>query len=88
MSLLDKIDTAIQEKVNLNASELPPIKVLLVGTWTAGLKIAKKLRKDSAPPIKIKSDGSVFFNYSLWTQFQLLEFAATDTSDFFQKRKY
>lgn len=58
--LLDKIATSIQEKLNLNASELPLVKVLQGGTWTAGRKIAKELRKDGAPPIKIKSDGTVF----------------------------
>ncbi|MDJ0553079.1 MAG: DUF1688 family protein [Microcoleaceae cyanobacterium MO_207.B10] len=60
ISLLDKIATAIQEKLDLTASELPLVKVLQGGTWTAGRKIVKELRKDGATPIKIKSDGTVF----------------------------
>lgn len=60
ISLLDKIAQVIQEKLNLNSSELPLVKILQGGTWTAGRKIAKELRKDGAPPIKIKSDGTVF----------------------------
>lgn len=58
--LLDKIAKVIQEKLELTASELPLVKVLQGGTWTAGRKIAKELRKDGATPIKIKSDGTVF----------------------------
>ncbi len=60
ISLLDKIAKVIQEKLNLTSSELPLVKVLQGGTWTAGRKIAKELRKDGATPIKIKSDGTVF----------------------------
>ncbi|NEP85643.1 MAG: URC4/urg3 family protein [Okeania sp. SIO2C2] len=60
ISLLDKVAQVIQEKLNLNTSELPLVKVLQGGTWTAGRKIATELRKDGAPPIKIKSDGTVF----------------------------
>ncbi|NES78213.1 MULTISPECIES: URC4/urg3 family protein [Okeania] len=60
ISLLDKVAQVIQEKLNLNTSELPLVKVLQGGTWAAGRKIAKELRKDGAPPIKIKSDGTVF----------------------------
>lgn len=60
ISLLDKVAQVIQEKLNLNTSELPLVKLLQGGTWAAGRKIAKELRKDGAPPIKIKSDGTVF----------------------------
>ncbi|NEP06950.1 MAG: URC4/urg3 family protein [Okeania sp. SIO2G4] len=60
ISLLDKVAQVIQEKLNLNTSELPLVKILQGGTWTAGRKIATELRKDGAPPIKIKSDGTVF----------------------------
>ncbi len=60
ISLLDKIAGVIREKLNLTASELPLVKVLQGGTWIAGRKIAKELRKDGASPIKIKSDGTIF----------------------------
>lgn len=35
-------------------------QVLEGGTWRAGRVIAKKLRADGSPPIKIRSDGTVF----------------------------
>jgi hypothetical protein len=58
--LLDKIAAKIREKLNMNAHELPLVKVLQGGTWTAGRKIAAELRKDGVPPLQIESDGTVF----------------------------
>jgi len=58
--LLDRIATTIRQKLNMTATELPLVKVLQGGTWTAGRKIALELRKGGIPPIKIDSDGTVF----------------------------
>ncbi|MEM9923244.1 MAG: URC4/urg3 family protein [Cyanobacteria bacterium P01_D01_bin.50] len=58
--LLDIIAAKIREKLNMNNSELPLVKILQGGTWTAGRKIAAELRKDGVPPIPIESDGTVF----------------------------
>lgn len=58
--LLDRIAARIREKLNLSETELPLVKVLQGGTWTAGRKIAKELRPGSIPPIQIESDGTVF----------------------------
>ncbi len=58
--LLDIIATKIREKLNMNASELPLVKILQGGTWTAGRKIAAELRKGGVPPLSIESDGTVF----------------------------
>lgn len=58
--LLDKIAAAIREKLNLTADELPLVKILQGGTWTAGRKIAAELRRGGVPPIQIESDGTVF----------------------------
>lgn len=60
VSLLDRIAIAIREKLNMTATELPLVKVLQGGTWTAGRKIALELRTGGIPPIKIDSDGTVF----------------------------
>ncbi|MEA5597619.1 URC4/urg3 family protein [Rivularia sp. UHCC 0363] len=57
--LLDKIAVKIREKLNVNASELPLVKVLQGGTWSAGRKIAAELR-NGVPPLQIESDGTVF----------------------------
>ncbi|MBE9228688.1 URC4/urg3 family protein [Phormidium sp. LEGE 05292] len=58
--LLDRIAATIRKKLNMTAIELPLVKVLQGGTWTAGRKIALELRTGGIPPIKIDSDGTVF----------------------------
>ncbi|MDK3155118.1 URC4/urg3 family protein [Kamptonema cortianum] len=58
--LLDKIAQVIREKLQLSETELPLVKVLQGGTWTAGRKIAAELRPGGIPPIQIDSDGTVF----------------------------
>ena len=58
--LLDLIAIEVRKKLNMNASELPLVKILQGGTWTAGRKIAAKLRKGGIPPLSIESDGTVF----------------------------
>lgn len=60
VSLLDRIATVIRQQLNLTAAQLPLVKVLQGGTWTAGRKIAAQLREGGVPPIPIKSDGTVF----------------------------
>ena len=58
--LLDQMAAAIRQKLKLSATELPLVKVLQGGTWTAGRQIASQLREGGIPPIQIKSDGTVF----------------------------
>jgi hypothetical protein len=58
--LLDRIAVTVREKLGMSASELPLVKILQGGTWTAGRKIAAELRKGGVPPIQIESDGTVF----------------------------
>jgi hypothetical protein len=60
VSLLDKIAAAIRQQLNLTADQLPLVKVLQGGTWTAGRHIAAQLREGGVPPIHIESDGTVF----------------------------
>ena len=60
VSLLDRIAVAIRQKLNLNSAQLPLVKVLQGGTWTAGRRIATELRAGGVPPIQIESDGTVF----------------------------
>lgn len=59
VSLLDRIAAAIRQQLHLNATELPLVKVLQGGTWTAGRRIANQLRVGGVPPIQIESDGTV-----------------------------
>ncbi len=58
--LLDKIAATIRQKLHLSATDLPLVKVLQGGTWTAGRRIAAQLRKEGVPPLQIESDGTVF----------------------------
>ncbi len=58
--LLDRIADTIRTRLDLSATDLPLVKVLQGGTWTAGRKIAAQLRPGGIPPIQIESDGTVF----------------------------
>lgn len=58
--LLDLIADKIRDKLGMSAANLPLVKVLQGGTWTAGRKIAAELREGGVPPLTIESDGTVF----------------------------
>jgi Protein of unknown function (DUF1688) len=57
---LDKIAATVRKKLDKSEMELPLVKILQGGTWTAGRKIAAELRPGGIPPIQIESDGTVF----------------------------
>ncbi|MEL6246852.1 MAG: URC4/urg3 family protein [Cyanobacteria bacterium J06648_16] len=57
---LDWVCDRIRQRLHKTADELPLIKVLEGGTWTAGRRIAKQRRPDGTPPITLQSDGTVF----------------------------
>jgi hypothetical protein len=44
----------------VSAGDFPLGALLEGGTWAAGRKLAKEKRSDSAPPLTIISDGTVF----------------------------
>ncbi len=50
----------MRRKLNMDDQTLPLAKVLEGGTWTAGRTIARELRADGSPPVKVISDGTVF----------------------------
>ena len=57
----DEVAKLLRAKAGASEAELPLVKVLEGGTWTAGRKIAKEKRPDTCgPPIVIVSDGTVF----------------------------
>jgi len=60
IAVLDRIGENIRTQLQKTRDELPLAKVLQGGTWTAGRKIASKLRADGKPPVQINSDGTVF----------------------------
>jgi hypothetical protein len=60
VALLDLLAGAVREKLGLSARELPLARVLEGGSWSAGRAIARELRPDGGPPLRVKSDGTVF----------------------------
>ena len=60
VALLDELAVKVREQLGKTAEELPLACILEGGTWAAGREIAKELRSDGAPPLKIDSDGTVF----------------------------
>ncbi|KAM3099054.1 URC4/urg3 family protein [Phormidesmis sp. 146-35] len=58
--LLDQIATTLRQQLTLTEADLPLVKILQGGTWTAGRKIAATLRPGGPPPLQIESDGTVF----------------------------
>lgn len=58
--LVDLCAAEVRKKLGVSNEKMPVYKILEGGTWKAGRLIAMKLRKDGSPPIKIRSDGTVF----------------------------
>ncbi|NJL87294.1 MAG: URC4/urg3 family protein [Leptolyngbyaceae cyanobacterium SM1_1_3] len=55
---LDKIAEQIRQQLQLDAAQLPLVKVLQGGTWAAGRQLAQP--RGGLPPIQTASDGTVF----------------------------
>jgi hypothetical protein len=60
VALLDRLADALRLRLGQDAVSLPLAKVLEGGTWAAGRAIAQARRADGAPPIRVRSDGTVF----------------------------
>ena len=60
VALLDRLAEEVRARLGVTAAAFPLAKVLQGGTWTAGRIIARRLRPDGGPPIRIRSDGTVF----------------------------
>lgn len=60
VALLDEVAKAVRVRLGLDARSLPLAKVLQGGTWTAGRRVASRLRSDGGPPLRLDSDGTVF----------------------------
>jgi Protein of unknown function (DUF1688) len=59
VALLDRLAQALRQRLGLDSDSLPLAKVLEGGTWAAGRAIARVRRADGAPPIAVRSDGTV-----------------------------
>jgi Protein of unknown function (DUF1688) len=60
VALLDEIAARLRDRLHMDAQSLPLAKVLEGGTWATGRALAKERRPDASPPIRVKSDGTVF----------------------------
>ncbi len=60
VALLDRLADEMRRHLDLDRTTLPLAKILEGGTWSAGRTIARELRADGAPPLKVISDGTVF----------------------------
>jgi hypothetical protein len=60
VALLDRVAGELRRRLGLDATTLPLAKVLEGGTWRAGRAIAAERRSDAGPPLRVRSDGTVF----------------------------
>jgi hypothetical protein len=59
VALLDRLAPLVRERLGVDAHRMPLACVLEGGTWTAGRRLAARLR-DGLPPLPVRSDGTVF----------------------------
>lgn len=60
VALIDELAPLVRSELGLTAEQMPLARILEGGTWAAGRQIASELRKDGSPPVRIRSDGTVF----------------------------
>jgi hypothetical protein len=60
VALLDRLADVLRRRLEMDEKSLPLAKALEGGTWAAGRSIARELRADGSPPVKVMSDGTVF----------------------------
>jgi hypothetical protein len=60
VALIDGLADRVRDKLELSRAELPLAKVLQGGTWSAGRLLARQLRQDGGPPLRVISDGTLF----------------------------
>ncbi len=60
VALLDDVAREVRHRVARTEHELPLARILQGGTWAAGRQVARELRPDGSPPLKVISDGTVF----------------------------
>ncbi len=60
VALLDRLAEVLRARLKMDSESLPLAKILEGGTWAAGRTIARELRADGSPPVKVISDGTVF----------------------------
>jgi Protein of unknown function (DUF1688) len=60
VALIDRLGELVRAKLQLTPEQLPLVKVLQGGTWSAGRSLAREQRADGGPPLRVISDGTLF----------------------------
>jgi hypothetical protein len=60
VALLDRTAQRVRDILGFSESDLPLANVLEGGTWRAGREIALEKRAGGGPPLRVRSDGTVF----------------------------
>jgi hypothetical protein len=60
VALLHRLAPMIRKELGVGPDRLPLARILQGGTWAAGRRVARRLRADGSPPIRVVSDGTVF----------------------------
>jgi len=60
VALLDRLAEEMRGRLDMDKTSLPLAKVLQGGSWAAGRALARRLRADGSPPVKVISDGTIF----------------------------
>jgi hypothetical protein len=60
VALIDRLADLVRTKLQLSREQLPLGKILQGGTWSAGRALARELRMEGAPPLRVISDGTLF----------------------------
>ena len=60
VALIDRLADLVRARLGLTPEQLPLAKILQGGTWSAGRALARQLRADGSPPLRVLSDGTLF----------------------------
>jgi hypothetical protein len=60
VALLDRLAVTVRQRLGMDRTTLPLVRLLQGGTWAAGREIAALRRADAGPPLVVRSDGTVF----------------------------
>jgi hypothetical protein len=63
VALLDEVAPLVRRELGFAADDeraMPLCAVLEGGTWAAGRELAQRARPDGGPPLRVRSDGTVF----------------------------
>ncbi len=60
VALVGRLAGPVRARLGVEAGDFPVVKLLEGGTWAAGRALAEKLREGGEPPLRVRSDGTVF----------------------------